>query len=1039
MALIFGLDISATSIGFAVIDHDPEHDKGKIHRLGVRVFPEARDPKGTPLNQERRQARLRRRQLRRRRERRRVLQDLLCRAGLLPGQNSLDWNRVMKSDPYVIRRRAFEGQALEPYEIGRAIYHLAQRRHFKGRDIDQISDVAEPGSDDEDDRQAMSARLETAQILKREGKTLGAWLSQRGPHERKRGLHATRRVVEEEFQKVWAPLLPEALRKSVGDAIFCQRPVFWRWNTLGRCRFVPGAPLCPRGSWLSQQKRMLETLNNLSLTWNEQRPLDAEERQAILARLQTQASMTWGGARKALAPLYRARGKAGAEKRLKFNLEERKERHLPGNMVEAKLAAIFASAWPEHPQRQAIRDAVHERIWRADYGEVGRQRVIILPAAQRARRRREVARYFSSEFGASQDQAARIAALKLPAGWEPFSVAALRAILPHLEAGVRFAAIVSDPDWQEWRDRTFSEREQSANDVRERLPSPADPEENRHVSRLRNPTIARIRNELRKVVNNLISMFGKPDLIRVELAWEVGRSKRQRDRKALDFHRQDRLRAQARQGIEAKGIAQPSRDDIEKWLLWKECGERCPYTGDCIFFDALFRTGEFQVEHIWPRSRAPFDSNNFSNKTLCRRDVNISKGNKIPFEYFGHDPQVWQAIVKRLRDMNGAGKGIGMSPGKVKRFLAREIPDDFTSRQLNDNGHAAREVVACLKRLWPAPGPEMPVQVQAISSRVVAHLRRLWGLNGVLSDAGSEIHADHRRHAVDALTIACCHPGVAQKLACYWQARDDPHSSTVPYPRLTAPWETIRTDAESAVAGIVVSHRVRRKVSGRLHKETVCGDTGREERTKRATYRYFVTRKNVAELSVKEIDDIVDIKVQKIVRRWVADNGGSPKKAFVDGYPGRGRKGPEIRRVRLYRKRQISVMARSSTGYADLGKYHHVAIYQLRDGAVDYKVVSLLEASRRLAQGKPIVCRQRDDNAQFLMSLSPGDALLFAKDGKQKVRVVDGVWEGGRIVLVDHDDAKGTTRFRRNARTIVAGGARKLSIDPIGRIRSAND
>ena len=70
MPLTFGLDIGTTSIGFAVIDHDVEAATGKTRRLGVRIFPEARDPRGTPLNQDRRQARLRRRQLRRKRERR---------------------------------------------------------------------------------------------------------------------------------------------------------------------------------------------------------------------------------------------------------------------------------------------------------------------------------------------------------------------------------------------------------------------------------------------------------------------------------------------------------------------------------------------------------------------------------------------------------------------------------------------------------------------------------------------------------------------------------------------------------------------------------------------------------------------------------------------------------------------------------------------------------------------------------------------------------------------------------------------------------
>ena len=57
MALVFGFDIGTTSIGFAVIDHDPGQGTGKIHRLGVRIFPEARDPKAlVPLNQGRRAA-----------------------------------------------------------------------------------------------------------------------------------------------------------------------------------------------------------------------------------------------------------------------------------------------------------------------------------------------------------------------------------------------------------------------------------------------------------------------------------------------------------------------------------------------------------------------------------------------------------------------------------------------------------------------------------------------------------------------------------------------------------------------------------------------------------------------------------------------------------------------------------------------------------------------------------------------------------------------------------------------------------------------
>ena len=1040
MPLVFGLDIGTTSIGFAVIEHDVSHATGRIRRLGVRVFPEARDPKGVPLNHDRRQARLRRRQLRRRRERRRRLAAVLFQAGLLPGRDSPAWNDAMKSCPYELRMRAFQGETLASHEIGRAIYHLAQRRHFKGRDLDQIADGAESADDDADDKKVASARDKIVRELERDGNTIGAWLAKRGPHERKRGEHATREVVEDEFDKVWLPLIPTAFRSLVRDTIFFQRPVFWRLKTLGECRFVPGAPLCPKGFWLSQQRRMLEKLNNLSLSGGNQRRLSHDEREAILARLQTQASMTWPGVRRALAPLYRARGEPGEEKALKFNLQEGGETKLLGNAIEAKLNSIFGDGWQDHPRKQEIRDSFPQKIWQADYEEVGGQRVTILSAPERKARRAEVARWFSKEFGLSDAQAVAIERVKLPPGWEPYSIEALQAMLPHLEAGVRFGEIVSGLDLEPWRTDTFPDRQQPTGEIVDRLPSPADRDERRRVAGLRNPTVARTRNELRKVVNNLIDLFGKPDLIRVEIARDVGNSKRQREEKALGIRRQERRRKAAREKLQENGILEPSRADVEKWMLWEECGHRCPYTGDSICFDDLFRSGRFEVEHVWPRSLSLDDS--FRNKTLCRQDVNARKGNRIPYDFFRNDPDEWAAVASRLYGMKARRGELGMSAAKIRRFLAASIPDDFAARQLNDTGYASREAVSYLKMLWPDAGPEAPVKVQAVSGRVTAHLRRLWGLNNILADDGEKTRADHRHHAVDALTVACCHPGMTQQLARYWQEENSPGAAN---PNLSQPWATIRVDAEQAVADIVVSHRVRKKLSGPLHKETVYGDTAETVFGKGGqSYRVFVSRRDVEDLSKSDLMDKnkdlwPDQKLREIVVAWVTRHGdGDPKKAFPP-YPKRGRHGPNVHRVRLRRKLQIGLMAKVSTGYAELHNNHHIAIYRLPDGNVNHEVVSLMEASRRLARREPVVRRDRSDGAQFLMSLSPGDSLRLMRNGAASVQVVSGVWGNGQVVMREHDDAAGATEFRPGPNAIVSNGGIKISVDPIGRIRCAND
>lgn len=1083
MALVFGFDIGTTSIGFAVIDHGPEQGTGKIHRLGVRIFPEARDPKAlVPLNQDRRAARMRRRQLRRRRQRRQELGELLHQHGFLPKRNSPKWSKVMEADPYQLRKWAFnlqqaesdgshhqvfaamkaeraglpewvfEGDRLSPYAVGRAIYHLAQRRHFKGRDIDEIAgdDETETKSRDADqeetDKQATSARDDTLQALRQEGKTLGAWLAERESNERKRGVHALRQNVEEEFDQVWAPhLTQDQIRAEVRRTVFDQRPVFWRLKTLGKCLFLPGADLCPRGSWLSQQRRMLEKLNNLQLVGMEQRCLDLEERQAILAKLQTQASMTWGRVRQALAPLYRTRNRPGYEKSLQFNLQQGGEKKLLGNMIEAKLADIFGEAWYDHAHRQDIREALHECLWNADYGAWG-QRVVILPAEERKERREKAARYFIETFGISQEQAEKIKDLKLPTGWEPYSTEALQKILPLLEAGVRFGEIINGPDLVSWREKTFPNHQGETSQGFDRLPSPKNKQEREHMTSLRNPTVARARNELRKVVNNLIDMFGKPDLIRVELARDVGLSKREREERQTGMKRQENRRKEAHKRLQEKGISEPSHDDIEKWMLWEECGHRCPYTGRQICFDSLFRNNEFEVEHIWPRSRSL--DNSFRNKTLCERDFNIRKSNKTPFEFLSHDEEEWatSSIVTRLEKMKAKRKGdVGMSPGKVKRFLATSIPDDFSERQLNDTGYAAREAVAYLEQLWPDHGSEATgKKVQAVSGRVTAHLRRLWGLNRILGDTGEKNRADHRHHAVDALTVACTHPGMTQKLSRYWQDKDNPRSS-VQKPSLSPPWETIRKDAEETVEAIVVSHRVRKKVSGRLHKETIYGDTCKEETTGNIAYRLFVTRKNVEALSKTELkEQIRDDEVGRIVRDWVEKHGGNPKKAFQGSYPTLGDGGPEIRKVRLLVKQQTKLMAPVKStikGYADLDGNHHIALYELSNGKVDYEPpVSLLKASQRLTRRQPIVQRERNDGAKFLMSLSKGDSLRLTQDNKIKIVIVESIWSSGQIVIVDHNDAAGKSRTQPKVNSLLLKShAKKVSIDPIGRVRPAND
>ena len=125
---VLGLDVGPNSVGWALVDEG----KKSIMGAGVRVFPEGvdRDQQGgeKSKSQTRRDARGMRRQVARRSRRKRQLHDLLVQAHLLPSDKD-QLPAVLAPNPYELRSRALDVK-LEPYEIGRVLLHLNQRRGF---------------------------------------------------------------------------------------------------------------------------------------------------------------------------------------------------------------------------------------------------------------------------------------------------------------------------------------------------------------------------------------------------------------------------------------------------------------------------------------------------------------------------------------------------------------------------------------------------------------------------------------------------------------------------------------------------------------------------------------------------------------------------------------------------------------------------------------------------------------------------------------------------------------------------------------------
>lgn len=206
---------------------------------------------------------------------------------------------------------------------------------------------------------------------------------------------------------------------------------------------------------------------------------------------------------------------------------------------------------------------------------------------------------------------------------------------------------------------------------------------NPDIGAIKNPTVLRVLNTLRKRVNQLLDDgVISPDETRVVV--ETARELNDANRKwALDTY--NRIRHEENEKI--KKILKefyPKRDtistddidkaryvidqreidyftesktynkDIKKYKLWLEQGGQCMYTGRTINLSNLFDPNAFDIEHTIPESLS-FDSSDM-NLTLCDAHYNrFIKKNHIPADMPNYDKAVmidgkeYPAITSQLQ------------------------------------------------------------------------------------------------------------------------------------------------------------------------------------------------------------------------------------------------------------------------------------------------------------------------------------------------------------------------------------------------------
>jgi CRISPR-associated endonuclease Csn1 len=299
---------------------------------------------------------------------------------------------------------------------------------------------------------------------------------------------------------------------------------------------------------------------------------------------------------------------------------------------------------------------------------------------------------------------------------------------------------------------------------------------------------------------------------------------------------------------------------------------------------------------------------------------------------------------------------------------------------------------------------------------------------------------DHRHHAVDAVVIALTDRARLQQLA---KCRGDNE--------LPRPWKTFRDDVATAIGAIKVSHRVRRKVAGAMHEETIYGPT--------PNAGAFVVRKPLDTLTASMIDDIRDADVKRLVVERLAKFGIEPgskqtigKEVWKDPLlmvrkSGRSSQNPAtIKKVRIIRRDETIRPLRTGGQFVKPGSNHHVCIFAYQDAKGkpkrDSVWVSMLEAARRIRDGEQIINRVHPNrpDARFVMSISRGELFLATFKGIERlVWFKTGASTQGQLYFVEHTDARPDKEVAKYVATANSLNARKVTVDLLGRIRWAND
>lgn len=1054
-----GLDLGTNSIGWCALKLDGEGRPNGVLASGVRLLTPnqeaGRDPQSkVSLAADRRVARSMRRRRDRFLRRQKRLMELLVESGLMPDAE-MERKKLEKLDPYELRALTLDPGLLrskvdELHEelpdkfasvtelqlIGRALFHINQRRGFKSNRIAD-SDDDEKGAT----KQGIKALREA--LAAEDCRTLGQFLAKRhGKREQVRfrpttegakilyDFYPSRDLVEHEIDVIWKtqkehhPQLTDELLVRLKHIAIEQRPL--KKPVVGRCTFRPEEERAPRALPDFQRFRILQDLSSLVIERPgvASRKLSITERDALAALLGAQASpVMFEKMRKAI------KLKDGE----RFNYEATNRKSFESDLTAAKLGAgkAFDKKWRSF-ERARQNEIVENLLTEEDEDAL--------------------IEWLESDAGLALENAEYVASkLRLPQGYGNLGRSMLTDLI---DAMTHESTEATDPATGEvypsplTYDQAVERLGLHHSSLREgkklaRLPyygdllkrhvierpdAPEGSQERR--GKVTNPTVHIALNQTGKLVNALIDEFGSPEEIVVELARELKQNQKQKD----DHNKRIRENTEANEQ-RAKKLEELKDQKVEnngenrlRMRLYDElpADERvCVYSGKPIGMKMLY-SPEIEIDHILPFSATLDDG--IANKVLCTRAMNREKGNRAPADAF--DAARMTEMAERAERLF-KNKAWRFAPDAMDRFAEN---GGWSARHLTDTQHIARLTKTYLEHVCE------PGKVWAVPGRMTAMLRGLWGLNQLLPGhnlpAGKKDRGDHRHHAIDAFVVACTERALLQRIA-----HAAGKSEALDMQRLFGsegvpkPWDGFRDELGASLDSLIVVHKRDHGVEGRLHEETAYGIVDAEIDGKKFN---LVTRKPIDKLTAKEITRVQSANLRtELMRVAEAAEVSGIKLNLALAEWGRAN---SVRRVRVLKTEQnfITVRHGPQRQFEKAlvpGDNHRIEIFE-HDGKWLCEAVTVFDANK---SGWASEWIRRYPGARPVMTLHKGDMIqadLGTSDHYWTVYRLNAA--SNRVWVAPHQDAHGQDERawqRPTMTTLQKVGAKLAQLDMLGRSR----